>query len=96
MASTDDVKKLAALARLDIPEKELARFASEFESILTYISQIEGLSVEGEDRPLPTTRNILRDDGEPREPGVCTAALAEQFPEREGDALKVKQIISHD
>lgn len=96
MASTEDVKKLAALARLSIPEEELARFAKEFESILTYISQIDGLKVGKDAKPVPLQRNVFREDGEPHEKGKHTEALVKQFPDKEGNALKVRQVISHD
>lgn len=44
----------------------------------------------------PELRNVMREDGEPRAPRSYTEKLAEQFPAREGDALRVKQILSHD
>ena len=96
MASPDDVKKLAALARLSIPDADLERFSQEFDSILSYISKIEGLKLSKEARTLPLIRNVMREDGEPHESGKYTESLAKQFPEREDDYLKVKQIISHD
>ncbi|HRH24090.1 MAG TPA: Asp-tRNA(Asn)/Glu-tRNA(Gln) amidotransferase subunit GatC [Candidatus Paceibacterota bacterium] len=96
MASTDDVKKLAALARLSIPEHDLARFSKEFESILTYISQINELKVSKEAKAVPTMRNVFREDGEPHATGLYTEKIAEQFPQRDGEYLSVKQIITHD
>lgn len=96
MASTDDVKKLATLARLQIDEKDLTRFAKEFDSILAYIGQIEELKVGKSSKELPKLRNVFREDGEPHEKGVHTEALVAQFPDKKGNLLKVKQIISHD
>lgn len=97
MATTEDVKKLAALARLSIPEEDLEAFTREFDSILAYVGQLESLSLPadllGEK---PVLRNVMREDGEPHAPGRYTQALTEQFPSKEGDALSVKQIISHD
>ncbi len=93
---TDEVKKLAALARLSIREDELERFSKEFESILTYISQIDALKVSTGARDLPLVRNVFREDGEPHETGLYTKKLTEQFPERDEDYLSVKQIITHD
>lgn len=95
MATPDDVRKLAELARIEVPESELAKFAAEFESILAYVGQLDTLSITESGELLPY-RNVMRDDGEPHAPGLHTEKLAAQFPEREGDALKVKQIISHD
>lgn len=96
MASIDDVQKLAALARLSVSDAELPTLASEFESILAYVSQLETLDVSGKKDERPPVRNVFRDDGEPHATGKYTEALAAQFPERERDYLKVKQIIQHD
>lgn len=96
MASTDDVKRLAALARIGISDAELDSFSKEFESVLAYVGQIEKLDVSAAPDLRPPLRNVLREDGEPNEPGACTEKLAAQFPEREGDYLKVKKIISYD
>jgi aspartyl-tRNA(Asn)/glutamyl-tRNA(Gln) amidotransferase subunit C len=97
MATPDDVKKLAALARVDIPEDKLAAFASEFDAILAYVGQLESLSIDLSKAPeAPALRNVFRMDGEPHAAGKYTDAITTQFPDREGDSLKVKQIIQHD
>lgn len=96
MASTDDVKKLAALARLSIPDADLARFAEELDGILAYMSQLESLDVKGVGDAKPSVRNVFREDGEPHTAGAHTEKLTEQFPERENDLLKVKQIVNYD
>ncbi|MFA5997901.1 MAG: Asp-tRNA(Asn)/Glu-tRNA(Gln) amidotransferase subunit GatC [Candidatus Paceibacterota bacterium] len=96
MATTEEVKKLAALARIRIDDAELAKFTSEFDAILAYVGQLEKLEVPGGDKAKPALRNVLRADGEPHAAGRHTEKLAEQFPAREGDALSVKQIISHE
>ncbi len=96
MASADDVKKLASLARLSISDEALPKLAKEFESILAYISQINTLQVSPDSKKLSGIRNVMREDGQPHETGKYTQKLVAQFPERDGDYLKVKQIISHD
>jgi aspartyl/glutamyl-tRNA(Asn/Gln) amidotransferase C subunit len=97
MATTEDVQKLAALARIKIGDAELEKFTSEFDAILAYVGQLETLDLPkdlaGEK---PVLRNVMRADGESHEAGKYTEKLAEQFPAREGDALAVKQIITHE
>lgn len=107
MATAEEVKKLAALARITVGDEELEKFTSEFDAILAYVGQLEKLDLpsggEGEKPPL---RNVMREDGEPRAARAYTEKLAEQFPARssfaeatkdkEGVYLEVKQIISHD
>ncbi len=93
-ATPDDVKKLAALARLSIPEEHLSELAQEFDSILAYIGQLDGLSLDRQAGPRATDiQNVFRTDGAPHEKGLYTAALVEAFPTKEGNALSVKQII---
>ena len=97
MATTEEVKKLAALARIKLEGVELEAFTSEFDAILAYVGQLEKLEVPrdiGEEKP--PLHNVMRSDGEPHAAGAFTKMLAEQFPAREGDALSVKQIISHE
>lgn len=96
MATTDEVRKLAALARIKIEDEELDKFTKEFDAILAYVGQLESLRLPASGSQPPALRNVMREDGEPHEAGKYTEKLAEQFPQREGDALAVKQIISHD
>lgn len=96
-ATPEDVARLAALARISIPESELPGFAQEFESVLAYVGTLDELTLAtGETPSYPTTRNVLREDGTPTATGTYTEALVAQFPEKDGNYLSVKQIISHD
>ena len=96
MATTEDVKKLAALARIRVEDSELEKFTSEFDAILAYVGQLKKLELPSAGSEKPALRNVMREDDEPHAPGAYTEKLADQFPQREGNALSVKQIISHD
>lgn len=96
MASRDDVQKLAALARIAVPDAQLDRFAAEFESILAYVGQLDSLAIPTLERPVPAVRNVLRDDTNPTPSETWTDAIVAQFPQKEGTSLSVKKIISHD
>lgn len=97
MATTEEVKKLASLARIRLADAELEKFTSEFDAILAYISQLETLNVStGRGSERPALHNVMRDDTEPHATGIHTEKLAAQFRAREGDALSVKQIITHE
>ena len=96
MATKEDVQKLAALARIEIGEAELENFTKEFDAILAYVGQLEKLELPKDLREKPALRNVMREDGEPHEAGKYTEKIVEQFPQKEGGALVVKQIISHD
>ena len=96
MATTEDVKKLAALARIRVKDSELEKFTSEFDAILAYVGQLEKLELPTDKGAKPTLRNVMREDGEPHARGTYTEKLVAQFPASENNALSVKQIISHE
>jgi aspartyl-tRNA(Asn)/glutamyl-tRNA(Gln) amidotransferase subunit C len=97
MASTDEVKHLAALARLSVSEEELPKLAGEFESILAYVGKLDELELSVKaGNTVPVVHNVFREDGTPNEPGKNTEKLTAAFPQRDGNALSVKQIITHE
>ncbi len=110
MATTEEVKKLAALARISMPEAELVKFTKEFDSILAYVGQLGQLELPKAKtagggspdaagaafRDTRPLRNIFRDDANPTPPGTWTTKMVDAFPEKEDDYLVVKQIISHE
>lgn len=95
-ATPEDVTRLAALARIEVPAGDLARFAAEFDSILAYVGTLDELTLPEGERSTPAVRNVLREDGNPTAPGTWTARIVAQFPQKEGDSLSVKKILSHD
>lgn len=95
-ATAEDVKRLATLARVDVDDADLTRFANEFDSILTYVGKLDELTLPEAGRNLSVVRNVLRVDETPYESGTWTERIVEQFPAKEGNSLSVKKIISHD
>ena len=96
MTSAEDVRKLAALARITLTDEEVERFSKEFDSILEYAGQVEELKIPEDTNFKPIVSNVLREDGEPDEKGKYTKKIVEQFPDKGGNALKVAQIISYE
>lgn len=97
MATVEEIRKLAALARIKIDDAALPAFASELDAIIAYVGQLEKLNLpEDLKGEKPALRNVMREDGEPHASGIYTEKLVAQFPTREGNALSVKQIIAHD
>ncbi len=107
MATAEEVKKLASLARISVSEEDLPKFVQEFDAILAYVGQLEELVLPTEvGTEVPMLRNVMRLDGEPHESGKYTERLAEQFPSlahategkssEEGVYLEVKQVITHE
>ncbi|MCP9852892.1 Asp-tRNA(Asn)/Glu-tRNA(Gln) amidotransferase subunit GatC [Synechococcus sp. HJ21-Hayes] len=92
--TADDVRKVANLARLDLPEEKIATYTGQLERILDYVAQLESVDTEGVP---PTTRavevvNVTRDD-------VVSATdvreqLLNEAPQREGDFFRVPKILA--
>ena len=94
LISADDVRKVAKLARLDLPEERIATYTGQLESILEYVSQLEKVDTEG----IPeTTRavevtNVTRKDGV--DPTPVREEILNQAPLREGDFFRVPKILA--
>ena len=91
--SSDDVKKVAKLARLKLNENEVQNHAKQLEKILDYIKQLETINTEN----IPcTTRaievvNVLRKDEQKNYDN--SEELLDLAPSREDNFFKVPKII---
>jgi len=91
--SAEDVRKVAQLARLDLPEETIATYTSQLERILDYVAHLEAVDTAG----VPaTTRavevvNVTRDDR--IDPTPVREQLLDLAPQREGDFFRVPQIL---
>ncbi|MBP6868491.1 MAG: aspartyl/glutamyl-tRNA amidotransferase subunit C [Candidatus Pacebacteria bacterium] len=95
MTRKEEVLKLAALARLRVPEERLDTLVSEFDQVLAYVGQIEALTAPKGTPFLPYT-NVFRDDVVTIAPETYTKDIVAGFPKKKGNQLSVKKIISHD
>jgi aspartyl-tRNA(Asn)/glutamyl-tRNA(Gln) amidotransferase subunit C len=87
--SRDEVLHVARLARLELSEEELERFAEQLNAILEAVGKVSELDlseVEPTAHPL-ALKNVWAED-EPRRPLSVEEALA-SAPDREGDAFRV-------
>ena len=92
--SADDVRKVAKLARLDLPEEKIATYTGQLESILDYVSQLAEIDTEG----VPETTRAVEVTNVTREDGVTPTPVREeilnQAPLREGDFFRVPKILT--
>ena len=92
--TADDVRKVAKLSRLNLPEETIATYTCQLERILDYVDQLQAVDTEGVP---PTTRavevvNVTREDAV-----VSTDVreeLLDQAPQREGDFFRVPKILA--
>ena len=93
MTDNVDVRALAKLARLEVSEEELTKLEKEIPGILAFVETIQKVQTSSA-APTPELRNVMREDKDPHESGTYTEKLLAQAPAREGDRLKVAQVIS--
>ena len=91
---SDEVKKVAKLARLELNENEIYQHAEQLEKILEYIKQLEKINTEN----VPcTTRaievvNVLRKDEKKNYEN--SEEILDLAPSRENKFFKVPKIIN--
>lgn len=88
-----DVKHLATLARLDIPEEEQEALLADLTSIIGYIDQITKAPVALADDTAPSHRNVYRDDTVTNPSGANTAVLLASAAATQDGFVKVKKIL---
>jgi aspartyl-tRNA(Asn)/glutamyl-tRNA(Gln) amidotransferase subunit C len=89
----DQVRKVARLARLDLPEADLATMAQQLTAILGYMDQLKELdteSVEPLAHPLPV-QNVFRADE--LKPSLPVDEALRNAPARAGDFFAVPAIL---
>ena len=92
----EQVKHVAKLARLDLSDEKLIRYATQLESILEYVAKINELDVSNVE-PLAHAvplHNILREDVV--EPSLPLEKVLQNAPEVDGAFFKVPKIIGGD
>lgn len=92
--SSDDIRKLAFLARIDVTDKEVSEFSSEFGQILEYVEKLQGVDIEGLQPTSQVTglTNVTRDDAVAAL-GYTADDLLKNVPTTEGRQIKVKRMI---
>lgn len=86
-----DVENLANLAKIDLSDAEKKAILKDMSGILDYVKQIESVDVP-DVKPEYDLYNAWREDVEvPRD--FSKELIKEQFPDAQGDFLKVKKIL---
>ena len=91
--SSSDVRKVAKLARLELPEDQIETYTEQLEDILSYVDQLQ--EIDTENVP-PTTRavevvNATRKDLVKK--NSSREDILNQAPHREGDFFRVPRIL---
>ena len=94
--TSDDVRKVAKLCRLEIPEDDIEKYSNQLEGILEYIAQLE--KIDTLNVP-PTTRavevvNVFREDTIVSSSSDIRDKILDLAPQREGEFFRVPKILS--
>jgi aspartyl-tRNA(Asn)/glutamyl-tRNA(Gln) amidotransferase subunit C len=90
-----EVRRIARLARLELSEDEVQRFAGQLGDVLSHfaaLQQIDTTDVEPLAHPLPLG-NVVREDVP--QPSLDAEAALRNAPAREGDHFRVPTVVDH-
>lgn len=92
--TADDVRKVAQLARLELPESQIATYTAQLERILDYVGQLQQVDTEG----VPATTRAVEVVNVTRADVVETTEVREDLlnlaPQREGEFYRVPRILN--
>lgn len=91
--TVDQVLKVATLARLELPEADLAHLSPQISAILDYVELLQKLDTAGVEpmaHPLPV-QNVFRED-EPA-PSLSVDEALRNAPNRSGDYFGVPAVF---
>ena len=93
--SSAEVDHIAALARIDLTDKEKAMYAEQLSAIFAYIAMLNEVDTSAEKETCQVTglEDIVREDVAEDAPDEVKEKLIEAFPERLGQLLKVKGVF---
>ena len=96
MLERKEVEKLIELELVDMSDAEIEQFRGEIDSILGYVSELQTLSSGEEREPqVGELHNVMREDINSHESGIYTEAILKELPQREGEYVKVKKILTN-
>ncbi len=98
MITTQEIEKLATLARVKISDDEKQSLTKEIDSILAYVDQIKKATVAMADIDISTptpgaVHNVARPDESRTISPEDREAILNEAPDREGDFIAVKKIL---
>ncbi|MBU1178804.1 Asp-tRNA(Asn)/Glu-tRNA(Gln) amidotransferase subunit GatC [Patescibacteria group bacterium] len=92
MITKEEVKKLAALGRIGVDDKEIESLRGDMERVLFFVSKLKKVSFAGEVFE-DGMKNDLREDAIFGKSGEYTEDLLKQAPELERGFVKVKKVL---
>ncbi len=92
MITNDEIKKLAHLARIEVSDEEVAGYAKDLESILSYVDQIAQVDMS-DLSPRHLQGNVAREDTNASPSGQNNEAMLADAPASQDGFYKVPKIL---
>ncbi len=91
--SPDAVRKIARLARLDVPDDQVARAAARLDAVLDYVERLASLDLEGVEPLTHVGGEVNRLDEDAPGPTLPAEAVARLAPESFGPFIRVPKVM---
>lgn len=91
--TAEEVKKIAALCRIDLTEAEVEKFRKELTVVLDYVAELSEVNTDDVEEISQVTglENVSREDR--AEFSEAREEIIANFPDRKDDFLKIKSIL---
>ena len=91
----EDVLKLARLAKLELTDGEVEKFAGEISEILAYVEQLQKVEVDDLEPTYQVTglKNVTRED-EVKDYKTTPKDLLKNVPAAQDNQIKVKRVLA--
>ncbi len=95
MLTTEEVKKIASLARLNLTEGEIEIYRGQLSSILDYVGQLKEVNTDGVEptRQVSGLQNVTREDEVIPSSVDEHERIINQFPQKQDGLLKVRAVF---
>lgn len=91
--SPDEVRKVARLARLDLPDDQLPRAAARLDAVLGYVERLAALDLEGVEPLTHVGGEVNRLDDDVPGATLPPEAVARLAPESFGPFIRVPKVL---
>jgi len=87
----DEIRHIAQLARIDIPEERFDKLAADMENIVDMVAQIQKVDLTGIEPDLSADYNVFREDVV--EPSLTREQVLANAPRKAAGCILVPKII---
>lgn len=95
MLTTQEVQKIAKLARLHLTDEEIELYRGQLSSILDYVGQLKEVNTDGVEptRQVTGLQNVMREDEVIPSSVDEHQRIINQFPQKQDGLLKVRAVF---